>query len=72
MARVRQSIESLQNEYLKGNTKPLDKLMTAWRGIQAKSVEDPTNPNGFFALGGFHGEPFHGAGATSSDGVWWG
>lgn len=72
MARVRYSLEYLQDEYSKGNHEPLDKLIRAFRGIQDYSRENPNDPNGFFVIGGFHGEPFHGAGAMSSDDGYWG
>ena len=62
--RVRPSIESLQAEYLKGNKKPLEDVMRAWKGIKALPPDDP---NSFFMIGGFHGEPFRGAGWGSTD-----
>ncbi len=65
--RVRRSLNELQDEHAKGNTKPLDDLMRAWRGIKELP---PDNPNSFFALGGLHGEPFRGAGWGSSQ--YWG
>jgi tyrosinase len=57
--RVRRSITELQNEYAKGNKKPLEDLMRAWKGIKDLP---PDNPKSFFVLGGYHGEPFRGAG----------
>ncbi len=57
--RVRRSITELQDEYTKGNKKPLEDLMRAWRGIKELP---PDNPNSFFVIGGYHGEPFRGAG----------
>ncbi|AOL08436.1 tyrosinase [Burkholderia contaminans FFH2055] len=65
--RVRPSIESLQAEYLKGNKKPLEDVMRAWKGIKALPPDDP---NSFFMIGGFHGEPFRGAGWGSAS--YWG
>ncbi|KVO73319.1 tyrosinase [Burkholderia ubonensis] len=65
--RVRPSIESLQAEYSKGNKKPLEDLMRAWKGIKELPPDDP---NSFFLIGGFHGEPFRGAGWGSSS--YWG
>jgi tyrosinase len=65
--RVRQSIEELQREYDAGNKKPLQDLMRAWKGIQERP---PTDPHSFFVLGGYHGEPFRGAGWGSAD--YWG
>ncbi|WP_437592471.1 tyrosinase family protein [Sorangium sp. So ce1000] len=52
---IRQSIYVLQQEYAKGNTKPLEDVLYAWRGIQRLN---PREWNSFFALGGLHGEPF--------------
>ncbi|SMC27427.1 tyrosinase [Andreprevotia lacus DSM 23236] len=57
--RVRRSIVELQNEYSKGNKKPLEDLMRAWKGIKELPASDP---NSFFMIGGYHGEPFRGAG----------
>ena len=65
--RVRRSIEDIQNEYSKGNKKPLEDLMRAWKGIKELP---PENPNSFFMIGGFHGEPFRGAGWGNSS--YWG
>ena len=57
--RVRRSIQELQDEYTSGNKKPLADLMRAWKGIKEL---DPADPRSFFVLGGYHGEPFRGAG----------
>lgn len=57
--RVRRSIEDLQYDYEHGNKKQLEDLMQAWRGIKALPPDDP---NSFFVIGGYHGEPFRGAG----------
>jgi tyrosinase len=65
--RVRRSIQELQEEYTNGNKKPLEDLMRAWKGIQELP---PDNPQSFFVLGGYHGEPFRGAGW--SDPYYWG
>lgn len=65
--RVRRSIAELQAEYDKGNRKPLETLMRAWKGIKELRSDDP---NSFFMLGGFHGEPFRGPGAYAN--AWWG
>lgn len=48
--------------------KATEKLIRAWHGIQHLPPDDP---NSFFLLGGFHGEPFRGVGATDSS-IWWG
>ena len=53
--RVRRSIQELQDDYTKGNKKPLEDLMRAWKGIKELP---PDNPQSFFILGGYHGEPF--------------
>jgi tyrosinase len=65
--RVRPSIEELQKRYEQGDKKPLEDLMRAWKGIKELP---PTDPNSFFMLGGFHGEPFRGGGWGSS--TYWG
>jgi tyrosinase len=65
--RVRQSITDLQNDYEAGDKKPLEDLMRAWKGIKELPPHDPRS---FFVLGGYHGEPFRGAGWGSS--AWWG
>lgn len=53
--RVRRSVRELQKDYEKGNKKPLEDLIRAWKGIKELSPEDP---NSFFRLAGYHGEPF--------------
>ncbi len=65
--RVRRSIQDLQNEYNKGNKQPLEDVMRAWKGIKELP---PDNPNSFFMIGGYHGEPFRGAGWGNSS--YWG
>jgi tyrosinase len=65
--RVRRSLTDLQADYDAGTKKPLEDLMRAWQGIKALSPEDP---NSFFMIGGYHGEPFRGAGW--GNGAWWG
>src|SRR6266853_4956379 len=65
--RVRKSLQELQDEYLKGDKKPLEALMRAWKGIKELP---PGNPRSFFVLGGYHGEPFRGAGCRNSS--YWG
>jgi tyrosinase len=65
--RVRRSITELQDAYTKGDKKPLEDLMRAWKGIKELP---PTDPRSFFMLGGFHGEPFRGAGWGNSS--YWG
>lgn len=64
---IRQSITDLQAEYDSGNKAPLENLMRAWHGIKNLPPEDL---NSFFVIGGFHGEPFNGEGATNPN--WWG
>jgi tyrosinase len=53
--KVRQSVRDLQKEYDKGNKKPLENLVRAWKGIQELP---PTDKRSFFVIGGYHGEPF--------------
>lgn len=53
--RVRRSVRDLQKLYDNGEKKPLEDLVRAWAGIQALP---PSDPKSFFALGGYHGEPF--------------
>ena len=65
--RVRQSITQLQDQYTAGNKTPLENLWRAWIEIKKLTPEDPRS---FFALGGFHGEPFRGPGKTDSQ--YWG
>jgi tyrosinase len=57
--RVRRSLRELENDYNNGKKEPLEKLVRAWKGIQELPPDDPRS---FFNLGGFHGEPFRGAG----------
>lgn len=66
-SRVRRSIQDLQDEFDKGNKKPLEDVMRAWKGIKELSPDDPKS---FFMLGGYHGEPFRGAGWGNSQ--YWG
>src|SRR5437763_768897 len=65
--RVRRSLTDLEQEHAAGNTKPLDDLMRAWKGIKELPAEDERS---FFVLGGYHGEPFRGAGWGSN--AYWG
>jgi tyrosinase len=65
--RVRRSIDDLQTAYTNGDKKPLEDLMRAWKGIKELPAE---NENAFFKIGGYHGEPFRGAGWGSAS--YWG
>jgi len=65
--RVRTSLADLQAEYDTGNREPLEKLMRAWKGIKELPADDP---NSFFVIGGYHGEPFRGPGESNPQ--WWG
>lgn len=65
--RVRRSIQQLQDDYKQGNKKPLEDLMRAWKAIKELPPDDP---HSFFMIGGFHGEPFRGAGWGNSS--YWG
>ena len=68
MTGIRRSIYDLVDDRDNGNPEPLDTLMKAWKGIQDR---DPDDPDSFFVIGGFHGEPFRGAGTTDAA-TWWG
>jgi tyrosinase len=57
--RVRRSVQDLQKDYDNGDKKPLENLMRAWKGIKELPPDDR---NSFFKIGGYHGEPFRGAG----------
>ena len=65
---VRKSILTIQEDYNNGNKKELENLMRAWHGIKALPHDDP---NSFFTIGGFHGEPFRGKGATDKKLLGW-
>ena len=65
--RVRRAIQELQDDYAKGNKQPLEDLMRAWKAIKELPADAPRS---FFTLGGYHGEPFRGAGWGSS--AYWG
>ncbi len=52
---VRRSVRELQEDYDKGKKQPLEDFIRAWKGIKELPPEDP---NSFFRLGGYHGEPF--------------
>jgi tyrosinase len=65
--RVRRSLSDIQADYDSGNRAELENLMRAWKGIKELPSDDPRS---FFILGGYHGEPFRGPGATN--GQWWG
>ncbi len=65
--RVRRSITDLQDQYMAANRKPLEDLWRAWIGVKQLPPEDPRS---FFTLGGYHGLPFRGIGAT--DPHFWG
>ena len=67
MSRIRKSLQEIENDFKQGNRIELDNLIRAFRGIHRK---DPLDPKSFFAIAGFHGEPFRGEGAT--DPKWWG
>lgn len=64
---IRRSIADIQADYDAGNKTELENLMRAWKGIKELP---PGDPNSFFMLGGFHGEPFRGPGAYAN--AWWG
>jgi tyrosinase len=65
---IRKSIRDLEKEYNNGaNKKPLEDLIRAFKGIQELPPDDF---NSFFVIGGYHGEPFRGAGWENPS--WWG
>ena len=55
--KTRYSVSYLQAEYDKGNKRPLEDVVRAWKGIQEKYP--PSDKRSFFVLGGYHGEPFN-------------
>jgi len=65
--RVRKSLLELQDAYEAGEKKPLEDLMRAWKAIKGLPAGER---NSFFVLGGYHGEPFRGAGWGNSS--FWG
>ncbi|RYP43572.1 hypothetical protein DL768_009849 [Monosporascus sp. mg162] len=65
--KARQDIRKLQTEYDRGNKKPLEDLIRAWKGIQELP---PDHRYSFFRIAGYHGEPFRGAGWGNP--AWWG
>lgn len=69
MSRVRRSLTELQAEYENGNKKPLEDLMRAWKRIKELPPDDP---HSFFKIGGYHGEPFRGAGWSMGEPFFWG
>lgn len=69
MPRVRRSLTELQAEYKNSNKKPLEDLMRAWKGIKELP---PSDLQSFFKLGGYHGEPFRGAGWGIGENLFWG
>jgi hypothetical protein len=64
---VRRSIADIQRDYDNGDKAALEKLMRAWKGIKELP---PSDPNSFYMIGGFHGEPFRGP--VETDLKWWG
>jgi tyrosinase len=65
---TRRSIYELMDDHKSVKPEALDALMRAWKGIQDLKTYDP---NSFFAIAGYHGEPFRGAGTTDGQ-TWWG
>ena len=66
--RKRFSLQYLQDQYDTGENRALlENLVTAFIGIQKLPLDDP---NSFFVIGGYHGEPFRGPGVTDPN--WWG
>lgn len=67
--RTRRSLVELEAEYEAGTTGPLEELMRAWKGVKELPWEDERS---FFKIGGFHGEPFRGAGWGVGQNLFWG
>jgi tyrosinase len=67
--RVRESITQLQDQYTKGNKKPLEDV---WRAFIYIKGLPPDDDRSFFKLAGYHGEPFRGPGATDGTQYWGG
>jgi tyrosinase len=65
--RIRRPITELQDDYTRGDTKALEDLWRAWKGIQDRDTE---RDDSFFKLAGYHGAPFRGAGWGSAQ--YWG
>ena len=65
--RVRRSLTAVQDDYSKGDKAELEALWRAWKGIKDLPADDPFS---FFTIGGYHGEPFRGAGWGTS--AYWG
>lgn len=66
-SRVRRSLTDVQADYEAGNKTELENLWRAWKGIKDLPPDDR---NSFFIIGGYHGEPFRGAGWGTS--AYWG
>lgn len=66
--RVRRSLADVQADYDSGkDQRPLEDLVRGWHGIQQLCPDDAGS---FFVIGGYHGEPFRGAGW--GDSTYWG
>lgn len=66
--RVRHSLQRLDYDYRTGTDRaPLQNFVQALAAVQRLPFTDPKS---FFALSGWHGEPFKGPGRL--DGTWWG
>lgn len=65
--RTRRSLTEIQWDHARDKPKQLDDLMRAWKTIKDLPPDDPRS---FFVLGGFHGEPFRGAGWANAQ--YWG
>lgn len=68
-SRVRRSLTELEDEYGSDIKQPLEDLMRAWKGIKELPPDDLRS---FFVLGGYHGEPFRGAGWGIGENLFWG
>ncbi|KAF5539470.1 tyrosinase [Fusarium mexicanum] len=64
--RVRRSLQELVSLYDAGDRTQLENLVRAFRKIQSLP---PNDPDSFFVIAGYHGEPFVKEGPTNPD--WW-
>lgn len=67
--RVRQSLQEVYANYESGKDRQtLQKVIRAFQCLQAKKFSDPDS---FYVLGGWHGEPFRGPAKLSNASSWW-
>lgn len=67
--RVRKSLQQIYADYLNNtDRKTLQNVIRAFKGIQEKHYLDPDS---FYVLAGWHGEPFRGPGKAAGANSWW-